>query len=748
MVWSGIASGTSGFGVDARFFREWLSRHPEVYKEIVKRGVTHCVGRRFFDSCMYDEMKRWLFHADRPPDFGSWCLDRAMAANDPDAAAWFMDKVALAVHRQRDDEELSRSAVESRLVGNASLQDRFAKEIGKLENGDKRWERQRGERETETRRKHEKWCAYVKPHEAALRENRGQPMLLRRLAEAYFGVFIGVEGETGRERLKSLLGNDPELIEAVLDGFKGSIRREDLPTEDEVMYLGTRHPDTDLAAPFMAGLEERVRTPPTDETTLDESRMRLALTIHYTAPKWVFSEHYEGRPPDWFPPWLEDHPEIISDVLVQSARFKLRNGETFADEIHELAHSEDYAGMARLVSLPLLEGFPVRCRERQLQTLNHLLKAALLHCEDAPLLELIEARLARRSMNAAQRIYWLAAGFLASPESYSGKLESCVAGKERRARRLLEVAANRYDTSRDSIPCLGVPALQLLIRLAGPYHKPSLLDSGSAGGRAWRPAAPSESIRGFIDQLASVPSPAATEALETLSADEGLRAWRIHLEDAVYRQNVRRREAGFKHFNMEQVLQTLGNCKPANAADLAALTFEYLCGISRNIRDGNTSDWRQYWNVDSYNRPTEPKPEEGCRDALLSDLNQRLQRLGIDAQPEGPYADDKRSDIRISYNAFNVPVEIKKSCHRGLWSAIKSQLIAKYTRDPGADGYGIYLVFWFGVTEHCRPTPGDGAPPKRAEELGKRLRGTLSAEHELKIKVCVIDVSKPVSPNL
>ena len=293
-----------------------------------------------------------------------------------------------------------------------------------------------------------------------------------------------------------------------------------------------------------------------------------------------------------------------------------------------------------------------------------------------------------------------------------------------------------YVTCRDDLPAvlldrLGVAELRLLIRLLGPAYKPSPL--GSKGER----------IRGFINQLASVPSPDAMEAFETLLTDTGLRPWRSYLIDAAYRQNSLRREAGFHHCGIGQVLETLDKRKPANAADLAALTFEYLREFAQTIRHGNTSDWRQYWNVDSHNRPVDPKPENACRDTLLSDLKLKMDPLGIDVQAEGHYADDKRSDIRVFFGGFNVPVEIKKSCHRDLWSAIKTQLIAKYTRDPGADGNGIYLVFWFGDTEYCRPTPGEGVPPKSSAEIEKRLRSTLSADEKLNISICVIDVSEP-----
>lgn len=97
----------------------------------------------------------------------------------------------------------------------------------------------------------------------------------------------------------------------------------------------------------------------------------------------------------------------------------------------------------------------------------------------------------------------------------------------------------------------------------------------------------------------------------------------------------------------------------------------------------------------------------------------------------------------MSFRKFNVPVEIKKSCHPDLWTAIRDQLIAKYARDPGAEGYGIYLVFWFGDIEECRPTPGPNLTPQNVAELKSGLLNTLTEEERRKISVCVIDVSKP-----
>ena len=101
------------------------------------------------------------------------------------------------------------------------------------------------------------------------------------------------------------------------------------------------------------------------------------------------------------------------------------------------------------------------------------------------------------------------------------------------------------------------------------------------------------------------------------------------------------------------------------------------------------------------------------------------------------------SDIHLPVEDFSVPVEFKRSSHRKLWSAIRNQLIARYTLDPGAGEYGICLVFWFGNEPTPCQIPESGTRPKSAAELQDRLRGTLTPEDARLISVCVIDVAKP-----
>lgn len=79
-----------------------------------------------------------------------------------------------------------------------------------------------------------------------------------------------------------------------------------------------------------------------------------------------------------------------------------------------------------------------------------------------------------------------------------------------------------------------------------------------------------------------------------------------------------------------------------------------------------------------------------------------------------------------------------------LWSALHDQLVAQYVRDPETDGYGIYLVLWFGNDKCGRlrtPPPPSGTRPRSPGELKERLEATLTRNEKRKIAVCVMDVS-------
>ncbi|MDE0473593.1 MAG: hypothetical protein OXI50_03470 [Gammaproteobacteria bacterium] len=737
--------GVPGAVSDAEFLGKWLSNRPDTQKEIIARGIDNRPEDGQLFSHMHDVQRR-LFGARKPEDYGEWCADQALGAGNHEIAAWFVQEAAAFIYNTEDRGLQHRDGVVAKLRVDARLSERFGRALRALEDHDDITAGLDAPRTPPVppEGRFDEVRATVRANLESLRDNQCPPGLLHHLAVAYLDGFSDVRGDTPQERLRYLLGPDDDLLSAALAGLRGAIHRADLPTWTEVLKLAAEDRTHYLAYPFMVGLEELAQPAETEGRHLTEAQTRLALTIHLAVPR---LDHMYGteRPPRWLDTSLTSQPTVVAEVWSRCARDQLRKGEELLPDIYQLAHQAEYVALAAAVSIPLLRIFPVRCKAGQLGMLSSLLQATVLYGDRTQLQELIEAKLARISMNASQRVYWLTAGLFVRPKLYGDRLESYVSGprRNRRIHRLMQMTVERHAVPRALTDMWDATTVERLIRLIGPYSVASP-DTGEAHWVTLSMQADS-SIHGFIDRLSKDSSDAAGNALESLAADDRLANWRSKLLDRLQQQKSLRREARFVHPGLEDIANVLANRRPANAADLWALATDILGQLARDIRDGGTPDRREYWNVDPYNRVEAPRPENACRDALLSDLKRALEPLDVEVTKEASYANDKRSDIRVSilgHPGYNVPIEIKRSCHPDWWSSIKTQLI-EYTRHPGADGYGVYLVFWFGEAEGCKPQPASGRKPRSPDELRQALIDNLTPRERRKISVCVIDVSKP-----
>ena len=415
-------------------------------------------------------------------------------------------------------------------------------------------------------------------------------------------------------------------------------------------------------------------------------------------------------------------------------------------------NGEHCVALVRRAVLPLLRALPLRLAAQD-GRLDALLWAALRHAEGEPLLALIADKCSRKSLSMAQRLRWLSAGAVASPDEYVGRLE---AGVDRKAERARHVAAFFAAVAVGPIRTEEHKEEGRFVERLDEAHGRSIVSFlgerlGAAGlGRLIRLSAENRTrdagVHWLIRGLAASPAAEAGEVLASLVSDPRLSHWRAELVRARDEQFAVRRDADYRHPAAEQVCRALDDGPPASAGDLAALVTERLDEVGRRIRADNANGWRPFWNENPRSRVcTTPKHEDSCRDALLGELRRWLPDE-VDAQPEGRYANDKRADIRVSCRNFQVPIEVKKSLHRHLWSALREQLIARYARDPATDGYGIYVVLWFGdIDGRGPPAPPSGGPPRGPGALRQRLQGTLTPEEARKISVCVIDVSAPAA---
>ena len=707
-----------------RQIRSWLEHRPEVQKKVIMEGLDRCPENGEFSSQAFDLQHR-LYGASPPNDFGHWCLERAVAVADtkPQVADHLLKEAVRAHKRQSANEGLSLEVLQEHTRKNEKLKTSLDRLLSLPAIPPEYLEYLEKDREhiEEQKRQEQQWLDYLRSNVAALRENRAAHALLYRMAQEYFGSSFNVDD--GPKAIEELLQGDRDLIDGTLQGLRGVIDREDVPDIDEILSLREEGRMHYLGEPLLAGLAEIERTAPEDPSRWDDERIRKAIGFYYC------TAHGNYRP-RWYRRLLQERPEIVADVQVRFAVSEFRSDREHIDKLWELAYDHDHAKVARHASLRLLRAFPTRCTVKQIESLDCLLWAAIQHTDRRALQELIDRKLPRKSMNDAQRVHWLAAGFTVLPETYIELLEDSVGDQEHRIQQLSKFFCPE-DSVRFSFDGLGVPGLELLIRLVGSYAGPA---QRSEQGWTSPKMEASDFVDKLIQSLAASPSKDASEALGRLHANRKLFYWRDVLAHAKDAQRVIRRDAGYRHLKIDQICWTLNGGAPANAGDLAALVRDLLCELAVKIRTGNTDDWRQYWNE----KPRTPRHENFCRDALLSDLRERLPD-GVDAEPEGQYARDKRADIRVPCRDFQVPVEVKKNGHRDLWSALKNQLIKQYTSDPATDGYGIYLVFWFGKT-YTQPSPS-GPRPDNSQELQTKLEATLSEGLARKVSVCVIDVS-------
>jgi hypothetical protein len=712
--------------------RSWLETHPESQKSILGIGLDRCIKKENYGYCMYQVRAR-LFQAEPPADLGQWCLEQLEVASNDQVARYLLQEAIGTICYQHGNAGLTLEIIQN-IAERDSQHKAWLNEmlVCRVEPEEREHIEKRRLRKVEEHEKKQEWLRFAKSHETKLREGRAHPHLLHDMATAYFGHFVDSKGETPIERLRNFLGHDEDLVQSTLEGLRHSLDREDVPDVGDIIKLYTEDRTYLLCRSILAGLEEVTRHTPNHVLQLGDEKIRQAIAVYLTEGT--------GEDPDWYKTLLASRPELVAEVMTNYVTAALRSNKQHITGLYALAYIDAYRQVARLASLAMLKVFPVRSTNQQLSSLDELLKAALCHTDRQALLTLIEKKLSHSSMNMAQRVRWLASGMILMPEKYLQPLADFTKAHEKRVQHLAGFLADRNDQW-SPLNELPTSSLGLLVRTIGKFFAPYTLEGAGWVSPAMNAA---DFVNRLINRLGSQPGKEATNILDDLSMDSGLRRWQSALHRAQFEQRAARREAGFRHPNIHQVSETLNNQSPANAGDLAALTMDILQDLAYQIRNGDTDDYRQFWNEGPRRQLDSPKHEDACRDALLSDMQQRLAPLGIDAQPEDHYADDKRADIRVSYggtDGFEVPIEIKKNTHANLWRAIHDQLIKKYTRDPRAHGYGIYLVFWFGANK-TQPPPS-GLRPHTAKELEKRLRATLSSDENRKISTRVFDVAKP-----
>lgn len=727
--WLSLGMGSHDYGALEDEHKEalglWLSEHPALYKALFEHDLHLRSNTSDTGFNQLWRIRAQLYDAPEPYDAEFWYLSLAEASSDDDL------RRQLILQAMRITEHKKGSDVAIQLLEKwASDHPRDAAWVGDFlcwpypppepqqKNIVSRIKYK--ERAAEESRQKIKFFGETLPGFADGPAHLGA---LVEVADAYLNFFRHSREEAPEARLLELLNHNEEWVHLALHGLRQCLFRADLPSATDIVDLNDKGQRYNLAIPCLAAMELHYTENP-------ESALDLPPSILETVAAFRLTNNFDNTPV-WFKQLLAQRPVILVNVMQRLISQQIASKNEHVDGLYALAHDADYAEVARQITPKLIADFPVKASKKQLQSLRLLIVAMLDRLDVDTQRNLVANKLSATGLDVAQHVYWLTAGMQVAPDLYLKRTRAFVEKTQARITHLFALIHERQDRGSLQIN-LPATAQAFLIELLGPRSSPSW---PMRSGWVTPEMEMGRNVEALISALAGNPDDATAQALTELRQRQDLKHWAESLNRAVYDQRVTRRKALFKSPSVAQVCATLSNLKPANAADLWALTVDHLTQLVAHIRDGNTDDFLQYWAGDR------PKLEDDCRNALLSDLKPLLARVGVSAEPEGIHADKTRADIKVIAPPHQIPIEIKREMHPDVWKAIPEQLIAKYGRELASDGYGIFMVFWF--TGDLKAAPSDGGSrPKTPQELQQRLAATVPEELRHKIAVLVVDCSR------
>ena len=301
----------------SRDVRAWLEQRPEIQKKIVVEGFQRAAQSPSGNpNGEISWVRRHLYGANPPSNFGLWCGAQAKKATDLQIVEYFIrsaEQARLSLEDQREQAS-DHPALQSLI---SEMIDRSKAKEQEYRSQEQKYQREKRGYTEERKRQEDEWLAYVRRNEVALRENRAATDLLCKLSKAYFRNFFS-NAQGGPEAVEKELQGDQSLTQAALQGLRDTPDRSDVPELEAILSLREKGRMSYLEWPFLVGLAEIERTAPEDAAQWDNGRIRKALAFYYCVP------HGDYRP-KWYRRLLEARPEVVADVQVRFAVSEFRS---------------------------------------------------------------------------------------------------------------------------------------------------------------------------------------------------------------------------------------------------------------------------------------------------------------------------------------------------------------------------------------------------------------------------------------
>lgn len=554
------------------------------------------------------------------------------------------------------------------------------------------------------------------------------------LGQIYYSHFADVNDKISpKERLIEQIGE--ENCQIALEGFRAVIHRTDLPTPEVVAGLSVLNQYLPWWYSIVAGLTEAFLLKP-DLRYYNEKILKAALAIDL-----FFLQNSEPEP-YWKKKIYEINTELILSVYSDVIMIQLTAKKKYINGLYTFCDEERLSAIRGDTLVEILRKFP----NTNSNDLRRMLQAAIISIPKEKLLELTNEILqSNAKVRLEQRALWFAIGFLLDFSSYKEKIKKYSRNRDFVLWEIRSLIVNIPNVDGEEPAKLKVDQIVFLSNLfAAKFPNADYPIGGWSGDR--NPWDASNFINNYINELSARTEPSATIALEGMLKESIYLTYKNHLLHSLSNHRTLCRQKQFIQANWACTIEALAGGHPAHVQDLHAITLEYLENINNEIKYGNTDIFKVFWNEDQYSRITKPKVEESCRDRLIDLLKPYFNPLSVRVEPEGHMAIDKRADIVLfPPPGKKLPLELKRDTHDDLWYACENQLDRLYTRDPEAEGYGIYIVFWFGDKRNGPlPKPPRGIrKPLTSKDLQNSLQSLINPEHLYRLRVFVLDVSPP-----
>jgi len=744
----------------SKAIRNWLSQRESIQFDLIKYGIVPKEVTST-DDALFESIALKIVGHSAPDGFRLWCLEHSVTLWDSyqdvaeELASWSV-RVQEGWGPPLSDQQVA--GVISNVPKLVQWNDQRLTDRAKYERENAVMKRKQAELQGAYQKQKQEKLKAICEQQVELAKGQCMPIILDELATVYFNN-PNTKDKNPLTCLRDYFEDDMTLVQTTLTGFQSLLNLKDLPDPDQIIQIYEEGKRSYFALPFLAAMEEACQTGK-DLKHLSEITVRRALGFYLTTTpprkQYHFLNHltHKDSYPLWYNYALEYYPKMVADSLLSVHNARVRSKNSPHEKMHELAFDPAYRHVAKIAVPQMFTVFPSRCSARKLESLRLSLWGAIVNhgLSLEKLKTIVSKRLKRKQMDLGQQAQWLSAGLIADRKVYISRLaEFFSVGEEVRVRHVMDFLVPSGDYSQRIFQQFNQwtsDEIRQMIQVFGRHiYPPMSMEYEMTVNDDQVISHKFQSLFTYwIGEIKQRISDNARINLDQLASDTNLSAWQSQIVLAQQEQDRNCHAKKYSDLSISMIHKALHEREvyPVNASDLLMLTLDALEELADSMHNDATLSWHHFWDWDA-GQPINPKSNNLCIEKLKLSMEIKLGEYQINFHGKRDQTDDRRADIYASYGShLSVPIVIKKNSHRDLWRAIMEGLVQNYTRDLKSDGYGIYVVFWFGADrKYMKVVPPEGGTPKNPSELKDLLVKRLTLELRKRIQVVVIDVSLP-----